>query len=68
MEFFDRGLIDVAVGQNFDGMGELSVRNLYRLIKGESVEGAVQTDDGLFIDSGVQIINASNYKELIPLE
>jgi ribose transport system substrate-binding protein len=68
MEFFDRGLIDVAIGQNFDGMGELSVRNLYRLIKGESVEGAVQTDDGLFIDSGVQIINAGNYKEMIPTE
>jgi ribose transport system substrate-binding protein len=68
MEFFDRGLIDVAIGQNFDAMGELSVRNLYRLIKGESVEGAAQTDDGLFIDSGVQIINAGNYREMIPAE
>jgi ribose transport system substrate-binding protein len=66
MEFFDRGLIDVAIGQNYEGMGELSVRNLYRLIKGESVEGAVQTDDGLFIDCGVQIVNASNYKETLP--
>jgi ribose transport system substrate-binding protein len=66
--FFDLNLIDVAVAQNFDGMGEISVRGLYKLIKGEQIEGGVQTEDGLFIDSGVQIINPGNYKELIPVE
>jgi ribose transport system substrate-binding protein len=68
MEFFDRGLIDVAVAQNFDGMGEQSVRGLYTLITGGTISNAVQTENGLFIDSGVQIVNPGNYKELIPAE
>jgi ribose transport system substrate-binding protein len=75
IEFFDRGLIDVAIAQNFDGMGEQSVRGLYALIT-EGDEGLKKlygdkfeiTEDGIFIDSGVQLIYPHNYKELISAE
>lgn len=74
MEFFDRGLIDVAVGQNFAAMGDQSVRGLYALITGketlQSLFGSKieQTAEGMFIDSGVEIVNSGNYRELIPKE
>ena len=75
MEFFDRNLVDVAVGQNYGGMGEMSVRGLYSLItEGDAVfqekfKDKIEKVDGLInLDSGIQIVNPSNYKELIPKE
>lgn len=68
--FFDQNLIDVAVGQNFYQMGYQSVMNLYKLIKGEAVEGGVEKEGfpGLFIDTGGQIVTPENYKEEITAE
>lgn len=63
--FFDKGLIDVAVGQNFYQMGYLSVINLYKLIKGEEIDIADDPKFGKFIDTGVQIVTPENYKEEI---
>ena len=75
MAFFDLGLVDIAVGQNYDGMGEMCVRGLYSLItEGEAVflekfKDKIEMMDGLVnIDSGVDIVNPSNYKDKIPLE
>jgi hypothetical protein len=55
-------------------MGDQSVHGLYVLITGkETLQGLFgnkieQTPEGMFIDSGVEIVNSSNYKELIPKE
>lgn len=64
--FFEEGLIDVAVGQDFGRMGTVSVEQLLRLVKGEEVEGGTETDQGLFIDTGVKVVTPDNYKEEIP--
>ena len=67
--FFDEGLIDVAVGQNFYQMGYLSVQNLYNLISGGEVENGMEKEGfaGLFIDTGGQIVTPENYKtEITP--
>ncbi len=66
--FFERGLIDVAVGQNFYAMGELSVGNLFKLINGETIDAPEVEGMGKFVDTGVQIVNASNYETEIPQE
>ncbi len=68
--FFDEGLIDVAVGQNFYSMGYLSVENLYNLISGGEVEGGMKKEGfpGLFIDTGGQIVTPANYKDEIAAE
>lgn len=64
--FFDQNLIDVAVGQNFYQMGYMSVTNLYKLIKGEAIDGMKKENfPGLFIDTGGQIVTPENYKEEI---
>jgi ribose transport system substrate-binding protein len=75
MEFFDRGLVDIAVGQNYDGMGDACVRGLYTLItEGQAAfdtkfADKITIEDGaVCIDSGVDLVNPSNYKEKIPLE
>jgi len=68
--FFDEGLIDVAVGQNFYQMGYLSVTNLYNLITGGEVEGGAEKEgfNGLFIDTGGQIVTPDNYTTEIAAE
>ncbi|MEI8200484.1 MAG: substrate-binding domain-containing protein [Eubacteriales bacterium] len=66
--FFDKGLIDVAVGQSFYSMGEASVDNLYKLIMGEEIVATEVKGVGKFIDTGVQIITPENYKEQIIAE
>jgi ribose transport system substrate-binding protein len=65
--FFDQGLIDVAVGQNFYAMGYLSVENLNSLINGGEVKGGMDKEGfpGKFIDTGGQIVTPENYKEEI---
>lgn len=68
IEFFDRGLIDVAIGQNFYQMGYLSVVNLYKLIKGEAIDAVDDPAFGKFIDTGVQVATPANYKTEIKAE
>ena len=53
-----KGMADALVGQNFKKMGELSVRNLYRAIKGESIHT-------YFIDTGLELGNSENYDILL---
>ena len=65
--FFDRGLIDVAVGQDFYSMGALSVENLYKLIKGQEIDTVDDPVLGKVIDTGVQMVYPENYKtEITP--
>lgn len=66
--FFDLGLIDVAVGQNFYEMGYISVKNIKNILDGNPIEGGVKKEGfpGLFIDTGGQIVTPENYKTEIP--
>ena len=54
LSYFDRGAVDVAVGQDFEAMGRLSVEYLYKVIKGETVPE--------IIDTGEIIVTPENYK------
>lgn len=64
--FFEEGVLDIAVGQNFYNMGYQSVETLVKLIKGEEVEAEYDEGIGaLFINTGVQIATAENYMEVI---
>jgi len=63
LQFFDEGLCDIAIGQNFYQMGYLSVVNLHKLIKGEEVE-ADTNENGLFINTGIEEVTPENYKEI----
>ncbi len=66
--FFDAGVLDVAVGQNFYNMGYYSVDTLVKLIKGETVEAPFdETLNALFINTGVQIATIEDYKEVLGL-
>lgn len=53
-----RGMADALVGQDFKKMGELSVKNLYKVIKGMRV-------DSKFIDTGLELGDKSNYEILL---
>ena len=64
--FFEAGVLDVAVGQNFYNMGYYSVDTLVKLIKGEAVEAPFDESlNALFINTGVQIATAADYAEVI---
>ena len=66
--FFEAGVLDVAVGQNFYNMGKYCVETLVKLIKGEEVEATF--DEALnakFINTGVQIATIEDYKEVLGL-
>ncbi len=64
--FFEEGLLDVAVGQNFYQMGYQSVMNLYKLIQGETIDAPYdEAIGGPFINTGVEIATVENYKEVI---
>ncbi|MEG1606150.1 MAG: substrate-binding domain-containing protein [Clostridia bacterium] len=64
--FFEMGVLDIAVGQNFFEMGYQSVVNLYKLIKGETIDAPYNEDiGGNFINTGVQVATASDWKEVI---
>ncbi len=65
--FFDKGLIDAAIGQNFYQMGYLSVVNLYKLIKGQPIDSVDDPQFGKFINTGVQEVTPENYKDEIPV-
>lgn len=53
-----KGMADALVGQDFKKMGELSVRNIYKAIKGESLSLKL-------IDTGLELGDQSNYEELL---
>lgn len=53
-----RGMADALVGQDFKKMGELSVKNLYSVIKGEELTSK-------FIDTGLELGDKSNYDILL---
>ncbi len=64
--FFEKGVLDVAVGQSFYDMGYKSVEALYQLIQGEELDAPVDESFGCpFINTGVQIATAENYAEVI---
>lgn len=64
--FFEAGVLDVAVGQNFYEMGYQSVVNLYKLIKGEAIDAPFdEAIGGPFINTGVEIATVENYKDVI---
>ena len=67
--FFEAGVLDVAVGQNFYNMGTHCVETLVKLIKGEAVEAVEdETIGAKFINTGVQIATIDDYKEVMGLE
>ena len=64
--FFEAGVLDIAVGQSFYNMGYKSVETLVKLINGEAVEAPYdETIGALFINTGVQVVTAADYKEKI---
>ncbi len=64
--FFEMGVLDVAVGQSFYEMGYQSVMNLYKLIKGETIDAPFdETIGGPFINTGVQVATIDNWKDII---
>lgn len=64
--FFDAGVLDVAVGQNFYNMGYYCVETLVKLINGEDVEAVFdETLNAKFINTGVQIATLDDYKEVL---
>ena len=64
--FFDAGVLDVAVGQNFYNMGYDCVETLVKLIKGEAVDAPFdETLNAKFINTGVQIATIEDYKEVL---
>ena len=66
--FFEAGVLDVAVGQNFYNMGYYSVETLTKLINGETVDAPYDESlKALFINTGVQIATIEDYKEVLGL-
>ena len=64
--FFDAGVLDVAVGQNFYNMGYDCVDTLVKLIKGEAVDAPFdETLNAKFINTGVQIATIEDYKAVL---
>ena len=61
MQFVGMEMVDVLVGQNYAAMGSLGVETLYKLIKGEEVSLGDETN---FIDTGYEVVDISNYKEI----
>lgn len=58
LEAAEKGLADSLVGQNFNKMGEMSIRNLYKAIKGEKIPAR-------FIDTGLELGSKSNFAKLL---
>jgi len=61
--FFERELIDVAVGQDFYAMGALSVQSVYDIINGREINAKDDPVFGKVIDTGVRIVYLSNWRE-----
>lgn len=64
--FFELGVLDVAIGQDFYQMGYQSVQTLHKLINGEAVEAEYNdVIKGKFIPTGGQIATLENWKEVM---
>ena len=64
--FFEAGVLDVAIGQNFYNMGYDCVETLVKLIRGEEVDAEFDESIGAkFINTGVQIATIDDYQEVI---
>lgn len=58
IEAAEKGMADALVGQDFKKMGELSIRNMYKVIRGGKIEFE-------FIDTGLELGYRSNYDLLL---
>lgn len=61
MQFVGMEMVDVLIGQNYPTMGSLGVETLYKLIKGEEVDLGDETH---YIDTGYEVVDINNYKEV----
>ena len=67
--FFELGVLDVAIGQDFYQMGYQCVQTLHKLINGEAVEAEYdEVIQGKFIPTGGQIATLENWKEVMGVE
>ena len=62
LKFVGLDMVDVLVGQNYYKMGSLGVETLYKLIAGEEADLG---DENNFIDTGYEIVDISNYEEVL---
>ena len=61
MQFVGMEMVDVLIGQDYSTMGSLGVETLYKLIMGEEVSLG---DAANFIDTGYEVVDINNYKEV----
>ena len=67
--FFELGVLDVAIGQDFYQMGYQSVMALHKLIAGEEPEAEFNEEIGAkFIATGGQIATLEDWKEVLGVE
>jgi len=67
--FFELGVLDVAIGQDFYQMGYQCVMTLHKLINGEEVEAPFNEEIGAkFVATGGQIATLENWKEVLGIE
>ena len=67
--FFERGVLDVAIGQDFYQMGYQCVMTLHKLINGLEVDAPYNEDIGAkFIATGGQIATLENWKEVLGVD
>lgn len=67
--FFELGVLDVAIGQDFYQMGYQCVMTLHKLINGEEVEAPFNEEIGAnFVATGGQIATLENWKEVLGAE
>ncbi|MDD3571793.1 MAG: substrate-binding domain-containing protein [Eubacteriales bacterium] len=67
--FFELGVLDVAIGQDFYQMGYQCVMTLHKLINGLEVDAPYNEDIGAkFIATGGQIATLENWKEVLGVD
>ena len=58
-------MVDVLIGQDYVAMGRVGVENIYKLIKGETIDLGVATETATnYIDTGYEVVDADNYAEV----
>ncbi len=67
--FFELGVLDVAIGQDFYQMGYQCVQTLHKLINGTPVEAEFNEDIGAkFVPTGGQIATWEDWKQVLGVE
>jgi ribose transport system substrate-binding protein len=67
--FFELGVLDVAIGQDFYQMGYQCVQTLHKLINGTAVEAEFNEDIGAkFVPTGGQIATWEDWKQVLGAE